>query len=77
MTRRFDESQLVAAHSVAAVATPCLPGFVACSLSSTPMSVQQFWHAIYQTAFAQAMMMAVIDAQPSKYQRLVYRISAN
>ena len=77
MTRRFDESQLAAAHSVATVATPCLPGFVACSLSSTPTSVQHFWHAIYQAAFAQAMMKAVIDAQPSKYQRLVYHISSN
>ena len=77
MTRRFSESQLVAANSVATVATPCLPGFVACSLSSTPASVQQFWQAIYQAAFTQAMLKAVMDSQPTRYQRLVYHVSSN
>lgn len=77
MTRRFSESQLAAANSVADTATPSLPGFVACSISSAPVNVQQFWQAIYQTAFAQAMLKALADSQPTKYQRLVYHVCLN
>lgn len=77
MTRRFTESQLVAAHSAATSATPALPGFVACTISPSMAPVQHLWQAIYQAALTQAMMKAVLDAQPTKYQRLVYQVSAN
>ena len=76
MTRRFDESQLVAGQNVAAVATPCLPGFVACSLSHVANPMQQLWQAIYQAAYAQAMTESS-DSQPSRYQRLLYHVCLN
>ncbi len=77
MTRRFDESQLVAGHTVAAVATPCLPGFVACSLSHVASPMQQLWQAIYQAAYAQAMTKDSMESQPSRYQRLLYHVCLN
>ena len=77
MTRRFDESQLVAGHSVAAVATPCLPGFMACSISSVGTPIQQLWQAIYQAAYAQAVMKSTQEAQPSRYERLLYQVCLN
>lgn len=76
MTRRFSESQLAAASPVAD-ATPATPGFVACSVSSAPGSLQQFWHAVYQAAFAQAVKKAMEDNTPTRYQRLVYQVSQN
>ena len=77
MTRRFSESQLVAGHTVAAVATPCLPGFVACSLSHVANPMQQFWQALYQAAYAQAMSKNMQESQPTRYQRLLYHVCLN
>lgn len=77
MTRRFTESQMVAKNTATSSATPHLPGFVACSISSAPTSMQQLWQAFYQTAFHKAVMAAMLDAQPTRYQRLVYNICAN
>ena len=77
MTRRFTESQLVASHSVAADATPCLPGFMACNISSVGTPVQQLWQAIYQAAYAQAVENAFEDTQPSRYDRLLYHVCLN
>lgn len=76
MTRRFNESQLVAGQHVAAVATPCLPGFVACSLSHVANPMQQFWQAIYQAAYAQAMKSSQ-ESRPTRYQRLLYHVCLN
>lgn len=76
MTRRFDESQLAPASSVAST-TPAQPGFVACSVAHAPNPVQQIWHAIYQAAFNQAIMQAVKENQPTRYQRLMYQVSQN
>lgn len=75
MTRRFDESLL--ATPMAAPAASSVPGFVACNISSYPTNVQQLWHAIYQTALSQAVMKAVKDNDPTRYQRLVYRVCLN
>jgi len=77
MTRRFSESHFSAVSSAAPVAAPYLPGFVACNISTASQPIQQLWHAVYQAAFAQAMMKAMLDAEPSKYQRLVYRVCQN
>ena len=77
MTRRFSESQLVASHSVAAAATPCLPGFMACNTSTVSGPMQQLWHAIYQAAYAQAVVKAFEDTQPSRYDRLLYHVCLN
>lgn len=77
MTRRFSESQLVGSHSVATPATPCLPGFMACNTSSVNTPIQQLWHAIYQAAYAQAVVKAFEDTQPSRYDRLLYHVCLN
>ena len=77
MTRRFDEFLSVPASSVAPEATPCLPGFVACTMGHAPVPVQNMWQAIYQAAFAQAVMKAMEDNQPTRYQRLMYHVSQN
>ncbi|HQR41893.1 MAG TPA: hypothetical protein PLX97_04395 [Gemmatales bacterium] len=74
MTRRFDESLLVGTPNVAQT-TPCLPGFVACCTAAVPMGVQQFWQALYQAAYAQAIMQNT--EQPTKYQRLMYQVCMN
>lgn len=75
MTRRFDESLL--ATPTAAPAASSVPGFVACNITQYPTNVQQLWHAIYQTALTQAVMKAVEDNEPTKYQRLVHRVCLN
>ncbi len=75
MTRRFDESLL--ATPMAAPAASCVPGFVACSISAYPANIQQLWHAIYQTALSQAVKKAVVDNEPTKYQRLMHRVCLN
>jgi len=78
MTRRWNESQLNAATPAATtVAAPCLPGFMACSISTIPSPTAQFWQTLYQAAFSQAVMQLLIDAQPTAYQRLVYRVNVN
>ncbi len=75
MIRRFDDTQW--ATPTAAPAASSAPGFVACSISQFPAPMQQLWHAIYQTALTQAVMKAVEDNQPTRYQRLVYRVCLN
>lgn len=77
MTRRFSESQLVASHSVAPAATPCLPGFMACNTSSVSGPMQQLWQAIYQAAYAQAVVKAFEETEPSRYDRLLYHVCLN
>jgi hypothetical protein len=73
MTRRFDETYL----AVPEAATPVMPDLLACSVAAVPMSLQQMWQAIYQTALTQAVMKAMIDSQPTKYQRLVLQVCLN
>lgn len=78
MNRRWSESQLNAAPGVATTVAPSpLPGFVACSMAAVPANTVQFWQALYQAAFSQAIKQLLIDAQPTAYQRLLYRINAN
>jgi len=75
MTRRFDDTQW--ATPTAAPAASSVPGFVACNINQYPAPMQQLWHAIYQTALTQAVMKAVEDNQPTRYQRLVFRVCLN
>lgn len=77
MTRRFSESQLVASQTVAPDAASCLPGFMACNTSSVSSPVQQLWQAIYQAAYAQAVVKAFEETQPSRYDRLLYHVCLN
>ena len=77
MSRRFHESQLSAVSSATNVAAPCLAGFMACNVSNVSPQMQHLWQAIYQAAFAQAMMNALSDLQPDKYQKLMYRVCLN
>jgi hypothetical protein len=77
MNRRWSESVWPAAEVPAPPAGKALPGFVACSLSTVPFATATLWQSIYQAAFAQAIAQLIGDSQPTKYQRLVYRVSLN
>jgi hypothetical protein len=72
MSRRFSEAQFSSptVHSL-------LPGFVACPMTTVPPATFQLWQAMYQYAFAKAVAHALEDSQPTKYQRLMLRVSVN
>lgn len=73
---RFTESQL-RTPTTGQPAGPSLPGFVACPVSHVPLAVQQTWQAMYQFAFAQAIARLLEDSRPTRYQRLLWRVSLN
>jgi hypothetical protein len=76
MTRRFSESQFRTAPT-GPQAGACPTGFVACPVTPPSPAALQMWQAMYQFAFAQAIARAIEDAQPTKYQRLLWRVSGN
>ncbi|HMO37248.1 MAG TPA: hypothetical protein PKA06_14515 [Gemmatales bacterium] len=75
MIRRFDDTPWITPAPV--LPTPPEPAFQACQIHSVPQSIQQLWQAIYQTALTHAVMKALLENQPSRYQKLVYRVCLN
>jgi hypothetical protein len=74
--RRITESQFHSATN-GSLADTSPAGFVACPIPAPSAAVMQMWQAMYQYAFAQALAHALEDAQPTRYQRLVWQAGMN